>query len=95
MAISGERTHRGCHPNKIQSRFRRVEPTYRESMLFIVLGSCFVLDDTLYFGRWNKYSSFFRDTLAWIAAFAAYVALILTIMQVGLATRLLQNSPLF
>lgn len=75
------------HPNKIQARFRRVEPAYHESMLFIVLGNCFMLNHTSYFGGWNTYSSFFRDIAAWIAAFAAYMASILTVVRVGLATK--------
>lgn len=66
---------------------------YRESTLFIGLRSCFFAQ--AYFGGWNNYASFFRDNLAWIAAVIAYVVLILTAMQVFLATQQLQNSPVF
>ncbi|KAL7942020.1 hypothetical protein V8C42DRAFT_360447 [Trichoderma barbatum] len=40
-------------------------------------------------------NSFFRGNLAWIAAIAAYLVLILTAMQVGLATERLQGNPVF
>ncbi|KAK4116037.1 hypothetical protein N656DRAFT_774228 [Canariomyces notabilis] len=45
-------------------------------------------------GRHN-YSSLFRDNLAWMAAGTVFVALVLTAMQVGLATERLRGNAAF
>ncbi|KAK4182092.1 hypothetical protein QBC35DRAFT_209089, partial [Podospora australis] len=45
-------------------------------------------------GRHN-YGSLFRDNLAWMAAATVFVALVLTAMQVGLATERLQGNAAF
>ncbi|KAH8902933.1 hypothetical protein BR93DRAFT_987608, partial [Coniochaeta sp. PMI_546] len=45
-------------------------------------------------GRQN-YTSFFRDNLAWMAVGAVFVALVLTAMQVGLATERLAADATF
>ncbi|KAJ5501988.1 hypothetical protein N7463_004862 [Penicillium fimorum] len=39
-----------------------------------------------YMSRWNRYGDFFQDNLGWLAAATVYIALVLTAMQVGLAT---------
>ncbi|KAF1365073.1 hypothetical protein EJ07DRAFT_162034 [Lizonia empirigonia] len=43
----------------------------------------------------HNYGSFFGDNLAWIAAATVFVALVLTAMQVGLATERLQDDVTF
>ncbi|KAK0752900.1 hypothetical protein B0T18DRAFT_313080, partial [Schizothecium vesticola] len=43
----------------------------------------------------NNYSSLFHDNLAWIATAAVFMALVLTAMQVGLATEQLQGNATF
>ena len=48
-----------------------------------------------YVTRWNQYGSFFRDNLAWLASSTVYIAVVLTAMQVGLATQTLQESAAF
>lgn len=48
-----------------------------------------------YIRGWNNYGSFYRDNLAWMSATAVFVALVLTAMQVGLATERLQGDAKF
>lgn len=48
-----------------------------------------------YVRSWNNYSSLFHDNLAWIATAAVFMALVLTAMQVGLATEQLQGNATF
>ncbi|GAB1317485.1 Subtilisin-like serine protease [Madurella fahalii] len=43
----------------------------------------------------HNYSSLFRDNLAWMAAATVFVALVLTAMQVGLATERLRGDAAF
>lgn len=44
--------------------------------------------------QWPNYASFLRDQLGWLATTTIYVALVLTAMQVGLATDQLKvNAP--
>ncbi|KAM0278414.1 hypothetical protein ACHAQH_005169 [Verticillium albo-atrum] len=45
-----------------------------------------------YVSRWTQYGSFFRDYFAWLASSTVYIAIVLTAMQVGLATRLQENK---
>ncbi|ROW09125.1 hypothetical protein VPNG_05680 [Cytospora leucostoma] len=45
-----------------------------------------------YMLRWNKYTAFFRDNLSLLASGTVYIAVVLTAMQVGLATSLADNS---
>lgn len=47
-----------------------------------------------YMNQWPNYSSFLRDQLGWLATTTIYIALVLTAMQVGLATdQLKANAP--
>lgn len=46
-------------------------------------------------GRWNQYSSFVQGNIAYIATAAVFTGLILTAMQVGLATNRLSRSEPF
>ncbi|KAF6828816.1 hypothetical protein CMUS01_08426 [Colletotrichum musicola] len=48
-----------------------------------------------YVSRWNQYGSFFQDNLAWVASSTVYIAVVLTAMQVGLATNALGKSKAF
>ncbi|TFB01914.1 hypothetical protein CCMA1212_006283 [Trichoderma ghanense] len=76
------------HPRFVRAELRlsRINAIHRTKQ--------FVFSEA-YFGGWNNYSSFFRDNLAWIAAITAYLVLILTAMQVGLATERLQANTAF
>lgn len=80
-------------PDKVHPRFLRAE--LRLSRINAIHRTRKLLFAQAYFGGWNNYSSFFRDNLAWIAAITAYMVLVLTAMQVGLATEQLQISPVF
>ena len=48
-----------------------------------------------YVYRWQQYSSFFQQYFGLLAAVTLYIAIILTAMQVGLATDRLQGSKVF
>lgn len=48
-----------------------------------------------YFRRYWDYGSLFRENLAWLATATVFVALVLTAMQVGLATDQLKESRAF
>ncbi|KAK8092125.1 uncharacterized protein PG998_015138 [Apiospora kogelbergensis] len=47
---------------------------------------------TAYMAPWNRYEDFFRDNFAWLASATVYIAVVLTAMQVGLATSLATNE---
>ncbi|TGJ83467.1 hypothetical protein E0Z10_g5316 [Xylaria hypoxylon] len=48
-----------------------------------------------YMEKWQRYRSFFRDNIAWLASATVYSAIILTAMQVGLATKSLGDNNAF
>ncbi|KDN59863.1 hypothetical protein CSUB01_11032 [Colletotrichum sublineola] len=48
-----------------------------------------------YMSRWNQYGSFFHDNFALLASSTVYIAVVLTAMQVGLATEALQSNVVF
>ncbi|KAK1673680.1 hypothetical protein BDP55DRAFT_695371 [Colletotrichum godetiae] len=48
-----------------------------------------------YMSRWNQYGSFFHDNFALLASSTVYIAVVLTAMQVGLATEALQDNGAF
>lgn len=48
-----------------------------------------------YFRRWDRYESFFQDNLTLVASATVFVAVILTAMQVGLATDRLASNESF
>ncbi|KAJ0297156.1 hypothetical protein Brms1b_013629 [Colletotrichum noveboracense] len=48
-----------------------------------------------YMSRWNQYGSFIHDNFALLATSTGYIAVVLTAMQVGLATEALQNNEAF
>ncbi|KAF4507273.1 hypothetical protein G6O67_005930 [Ophiocordyceps sinensis] len=45
-----------------------------------------------YMSHWDRYGAFFHDTFAWLATVVVYVVVVLTAMQVGLATELGRNE---
>ncbi|KAJ5808849.1 hypothetical protein N7474_010118 [Penicillium riverlandense] len=48
-----------------------------------------------YISQWHRYSDFFQDNLAWLAAATVYIVVVLTAMQVGLATNSLAGNHVF
>jgi hypothetical protein len=48
-----------------------------------------------YMSHWNQYGSFLHDHFALLASSTVYIAVVLTAMQVGLATEGLQNNKAF
>lgn len=48
-----------------------------------------------YMDHWNQYTTFFRDNFAWLAGTTVYIAVVLTAMQVGLATNALADNDTF
>lgn len=48
-----------------------------------------------YMSRWNDYGTFLRAQFAWAAAATLYTVVVLTAMQVGLATTTLAQNPAF
>ncbi|KAK7928586.1 hypothetical protein PG985_005584 [Apiospora marii] len=52
----------------------------------------YLASGTAYMPPWNRYGDFFRDNFAWLASATVYIAVVLTAMQVGLATSLATNE---
>ncbi|OBR03070.1 UDP-N-acetylglucosamine transferase subunit ALG13 [Colletotrichum higginsianum IMI 349063] len=48
-----------------------------------------------YMPHWNRYGDFFHDHFAWLASATVYIAIVLTAMQVGLATTSLAENDAF
>ncbi|KAH6989560.1 hypothetical protein BKA56DRAFT_611817 [Ilyonectria sp. MPI-CAGE-AT-0026] len=48
-----------------------------------------------YMTHWNQYGSFFQDNFAWLTAATVYIVVVLTAMQVGLATGALGGNKAF
>ncbi|KAJ6442948.1 alpha subunit of casein kinase [Purpureocillium lavendulum] len=48
-----------------------------------------------YLSEWATYGDFFNDNLAWLAGAVAYIAIVLTAMQVGLGTNCLKDDNAF
>ncbi|KAK1489394.1 hypothetical protein CCUS01_03441 [Colletotrichum cuscutae] len=48
-----------------------------------------------YMPPWNRYGDFFHDQFAWLASTTVYIAMVLTAMQVGLATTHLADNTAF
>ena len=76
--------------------YRQIDPRfhYRELRLNKINKINFLWKTPLrgYMSHWNQYGSFLHDHFAVLASFTVYSALILTAMQVGLATEKLQNN---
>lgn len=45
--------------------------------------------------RWDRYGAFFHDHFAWLASATVYIAVVLTAMQVKLATEALSHNRAF
>ena len=48
-----------------------------------------------YMSHWHEYGTFFHDNFAWLVSATVYMAIVLTAMQVGLATNTLANNDAF
>ncbi|KAL3952384.1 hypothetical protein ACCO45_012327 [Purpureocillium lilacinum] len=48
-----------------------------------------------YVRHWNQYGTFFHDNFAWLASASLYIVIVLTAMQVGLATESLARNDAF
>jgi hypothetical protein len=48
-----------------------------------------------YMSHWHQYGTFFQDNSAWLASAIVYIAIVLTAMQVGLATKSLTDNDAF
>ncbi|KAJ3488537.1 hypothetical protein NLG97_g6182 [Lecanicillium saksenae] len=48
-----------------------------------------------YMAHWNQYGAFFHDHFTWLASVTVFIAVVLTAMQVGLATEALGHNNAF
>jgi len=80
-------------PDVVHPRFLRAE--LRLSRINIIYRFTRLPPFHPYLRGWHNYGSLFRDNLAWMAAAAVFVVLVLTAMQVGLATERLQGNATF
>ncbi|GKZ33015.1 hypothetical protein AbraIFM66950_002732 [Aspergillus brasiliensis] len=48
-----------------------------------------------YMARWHQYEGLFQDNFAWLASATVYIAVVLSSMQLGLATDALQHNNAF
>lgn len=83
----------GHDPENVHPRFLRAE--LRLSRINTINRFTCLPPFQSYLRGWNNYRSFYRDNLAWMAAAAVFVALVLSAMQVGLATERLQLDAKF
>ncbi|KAH6650541.1 hypothetical protein F5144DRAFT_556471 [Chaetomium tenue] len=80
-------------PGELHPRFRRAE--IRLSRINTISRfTSFPLFNPYFRGHHN-YGSLFRDNLAWMATTTVFIAVVLTAMQVGLATEQLRDSATF
>lgn len=56
---------------------------------------CHCVKYSSFMTTWHRYTDFLRDQLGWLAATTIYIVVVLTAMQVGLATEQLQNNGAF
>lgn len=80
-------------PNKVHPRFLRSE--LRLSRLNTINRFTRLPPFNPYLRGWRSYGDLFRDNLSWMATGTVFVALVLTAMQVGLATERLQGNSGF
>lgn len=81
------------HPDQVHPRFLRAE--LRLSRINTIHRFTRLPPFDPYLRGWRNYGSLLRDNLAWMAAAIVFVALVLTAMQVGLATERLQRDAAF
>ncbi|KAK5637202.1 hypothetical protein RRF57_012914 [Xylaria bambusicola] len=67
-------------------RLSRLNKIYRLSRGLFLRG---------YMPRWDQYRTFFQDNFSWLASATVYVAVVLTALQVGLATKSLGDNDAF
>ena len=48
-----------------------------------------------YMSQWHQYGTFFQDNFAWLASATVFIAIVLTAMQLGLATKTLADNDAF
>jgi hypothetical protein len=80
-------------PDEINSRFERAE--LRLSRINLIHRFTRLPPFDPYLRGWRDYSTLFRENLAWMATATIFIALVLTAMQVGLATDRLQGDVRF
>ncbi|RYP20798.1 hypothetical protein DL767_009383 [Monosporascus sp. MG133] len=80
-------------PNKVHPRFLRAE--LRLSRINTINRFTRFPPFEPYLRGWRNYSSLFRDNLAWMASATVFIAVVLTAMQVGLATERLGGDADF
>lgn len=81
------------NPDEVHRRFLRAE--LRLSRINIIHGTTRLPPFSPYLRGWHNYGSLFRDNFAWMTAAAVFIVLVLTAMQVGLATERLQGDSTF
>ncbi|KAJ6437987.1 ubiquitin-conjugating enzyme [Purpureocillium lavendulum] len=76
-----------------------VDPRFRYGELCLSrLNKIYALTQTPlrgYVRYWNQYGTFFHDNFAWLASASLYIVIVLTAMQVGLATESLGGNDAF
>jgi hypothetical protein len=80
-------------PLKVHPRFLRAE--LRLSRINTINRFTRLPPFNPYLRDWRSYGGLFRDNLTWMATATVFVALVLTAMQVGLATERLQGNTNF
>ncbi|CAH0054139.1 unnamed protein product [Clonostachys solani] len=79
--------------------YPRIDPRFYHGELRLTrLNKIYALSQTPlrgYMARWDQYSAFFRDNFAWLASAMIYIIIVLTAMQVGLATESLARNNAF
>ncbi len=88
-------TREGVNPRYTygELRLNRLNQIYRYSPAIL-----FSLDHTFirgYFYRYHNYSAFFERNFSWLIVVFAYVSIVLSAMQVGLASTQLNSNPAF
>ncbi|KAL5327955.1 hypothetical protein ACEPPN_005661 [Leptodophora sp. 'Broadleaf-Isolate-01'] len=63
----------------------------RLNLIYFFIGSC----SRIYLPRWNSYGSFFKENMQLVFAATAYVVVVLSALQVGLATTRLSENVAF
>ncbi|KAI1101483.1 hypothetical protein F4804DRAFT_315866 [Jackrogersella minutella] len=86
--VLGEYRH-----NRIHKRFLRAE--LRLSRINTINRFTRLPPFGPYLRGWRNYNSFFRNNLSWMTASTVFIALVLTAMQVGLATDRLNDNESF
>lgn len=76
--------------NKIDERFR-----YGELRLGRLNKLQLVASGAKYLSSWSRYGDFFSENFTWLASTTVYIAVVLTAMQVGLATTSLADNEAF